>query len=373
MQGFSELLCIDGSGSKNTRTAARKTPIYSFSWKSRVVSRVCTRDRTPLNVFREACAIASPDDKLLIGADLPIGLPVEPCDVYGDESPPIFLKWLEQTSDRVDGNSWRSTLIASGVKERSKSRPFVEVKSEESIGEWAGKRRCDQVSNGSSIYVLGNSAKQVGKSSLQFWLEVMQPLREEFKSKVAVWPFESIESASIVIGECYPRLCQQAMYGSVVSKTDAQSVVSSLYAVKEKVSSELEVEFRTWLHAASSEDEFDMFTTVVSLALSQLSGQDVFACPDASNVLTLEGWMLGLAADEKPVSRKKKRRKSVRQSDAKKIPCPIPGCEHIFYGGRGGWDPHVASLKNHNSWRQDLRTGKERMNAFKEEFPDFFE
>jgi len=52
--------------------------------------------------------------------------------------------------------------------------------------------------------------------------------------------------------------------------------------------------------------------------------------------------------------------------------CPIPRCSHVFRNSRGGWDSHVASLKQHPNWHPNIHDGIERKQLFKEEFSNWF-
>jgi hypothetical protein len=54
------------------------------------------------------------------------------------------------------------------------------------------------------------------------------------------------------------------------------------------------------------------------------------------------------------------------------LACPIPGCAHVFKGGRGGWDAHVASWRVHPSWMPDERDVQRRKELFRRAFPAFF-
>lgn len=54
------------------------------------------------------------------------------------------------------------------------------------------------------------------------------------------------------------------------------------------------------------------------------------------------------------------------------FPCPIPGCDKVFQGSRGGWDSHVGSLRSHPEWYRDLLSPDERKRQFEREFPEFF-
>ena len=51
---------------------------------------------------------------------------------------------------------------------------------------------------------------------------------------------------------------------------------------------------------------------------------------------------------------------------------PIPKCTKRFIGGRGGWDGHAGSLKNHPDWHPAVSCQKDRVQLFRVEFPWFF-
>lgn len=59
-------------------------------------------------------------------------------------------------------------------------------------------------------------------------------------------------------------------------------------------------------------------------------------------------------------------------SGAKEFTRPIPGCNTVFRGSRGGWDGHVGSLRLHPSWRPELADPEGRRHQFRIEFPEFF-
>ncbi|WP_417735654.1 hypothetical protein [Rosistilla oblonga] len=136
-------------------------------------------------------------------------------------------------------------------------------------------------------------------------------------------------------------------------------------------------------------DDHDASETCLAVRAADKSGKleelmQLSTTRQASLRVLKEGWILGMdphdienamERTEMPNTRPGRRRRtnSMAERSYREFPCPIEGCPHVFQGSRGGWDPHVASLKNHKDWRQDLRTGKERMDAFKKDFPEFFE
>ena len=54
-------------------------------------------------------------------------------------------------------------------------------------------------------------------------------------------------------------------------------------------------------------------------------------------------------------------------------PCPIPGCEHVFQGSRGGWDAHVGALGKHPDWYSEIEDPDKRKRRFEAEYSWWFE
>ena len=94
----------------------------------------------------------------------------------------------------------------------------------------------------------------------------MMPIRAALPGKTAVWPFDDHTDASVVFAECYPALCQRMVFGAGVSKRNAVAVAKSLGELAADPQTRSMAGIDTWIHAASSEDEFDMFVTTLALA-----------------------------------------------------------------------------------------------------------
>ena len=292
---ITQVFSIDGSGDKNRKTAELKRPIYRWDARTNQISRVPSiAGQTALDVFSAAIDQLAADESILIAADLPIGIPSKPGDVYQYLDPPTFLNWLDSIADRCRDNEWRESMIAKGVANRSATQPFVSLLKGDQRGGWDGKRRCDIAANAESIYCVDHGPKQVGKSALQFWWDVMIPIREAYPGRTAVWPMEDTSSASVIFAECYPALCQRIIFGGNVSKRNALAVATSLKALAADPITRSMAEIDTWIHAASSEDEFDMFITSLAIARSALDDRDFLAYPDDDSIRKLEGWILGL-------------------------------------------------------------------------------
>ncbi|KAA1262590.1 hypothetical protein LF1_51570 [Rubripirellula obstinata] len=300
---LTKVFAIDGSGDKNRKTAELKRPIYQWSVATNQISRVpVVAGQNALNVFVDAIDGLGDDEAILIAADLPIGIPVEPSDVYASSDPPTFLGWLDGIADRCRDNAWRESMIAKGVANRSPDQPFVSLGKGDQRGGWDGKRQCDLAAKAESIYCVDHGPKQVGKSALQFWWDVMMPIRAAYPGQTAVWPMEDTQSASVIFAECYPALCQRMVFGGNVSKRNALAVATSLNRLSADPDTRSMAKTETWIHAASSEDEFDMFVTALAIARMVASGRDLLAHPDDEAIRNLEGWILGQSFDDETKS-----------------------------------------------------------------------
>ncbi len=65
-------------------------------------------------------------------------------------------------------------------------------------------------------------------------------------------------------------------------------------------------------------------------------------------------------------------RSEKNKAEDKEYPCPIPGCQKVFNGSRGGWDAHIGSLKKHPEWHPEIDDPEGRKARFKAEFTDWF-
>jgi hypothetical protein len=53
--------------------------------------------------------------------------------------------------------------------------------------------------------------------------------------------------------------------------------------------------------------------------------------------------------------------------------CPIPECQKLFIGSRGGWDGHVGAFRMHPNWHPHITDHGDRLEAFRTEYPEFFD
>ncbi len=293
MQTFSQIFCIDGSGNRAQKSADLKRPIYQVETAERKVSRIQLNGQSAFSYFKMQCNTVSHTNRILIAADVVIGLPAQPEPPWGGSN--TFPEWLEATQARIGQSEWREELIANGLEEKSADRPFVKVKKglKKLI---AYKRLCDTVTSGESVYCIDSGPKQVGRASLQFWFEVLMPLKREFQDLVAIWPFESFKDKPIVVAECYPTASQANLELPRNIKRNAPKVVDAILSLKSRRENYIDVSESTWLHAVSSEDEFDTFTTAFEFA-NRGEIEDLMWHPVGDEfefIERREGWMLGL-------------------------------------------------------------------------------
>lgn len=277
MERFATVLCVDGSASKKS-----KRPVYRFRRNaSPQIDRFRHADGV-LAVLESKQNMALPRP-LLITVDVPIGLPAGyPCvwKEFGG-----FLPWLDERRE----DEWKSMVVDSVAKQTPQS-PFVVCRKDEK--KLAGQfplRLCEARTRGESLYWCVGG-KQVGKAALQFWRDTLLPLRKGLGSELAVWPFEPICGKSVVVAECYPAMLHQATWGKRVTKTSPTDVVDVLFS---RFEDEVGLcDHKTWLHAASSEDEFDIFTTAVAVASQGGITGELLMAPEVAK--PVEGWMLML-------------------------------------------------------------------------------
>ena len=308
MANIKTVFCVDGSGNKNRQEADLKRPVYRLDVQTGRITRPLLQGKeTTHEFFERQVDSADISEPILIAADLPIGLPTSRQGVYETVKAHGFLQWLEVTNRRmVDSNQqWRTGLIADSVSARTDLKPFVSIGKGDKAADVSEKRMCDVASGGESVYCVDHGGKQVGKAAMQFWFEVLLPLRDKYSSDLGVWPFESIENKPIVVGECYPAECQRVVYSDKISKRNPLKVAGALHSLLEDDGTVRGVSTATLIHAASSEDEFDMFTTAFAYRLWLKDGRDPFWHPEDCE--QMEGWMLGLDRTE-PLAPKKKSR-----------------------------------------------------------------
>ena len=117
-----------------------------------------------------------------------------------------------------------------------------------------------------------------------------------------------------------------------------------------------------WAHQKSSSfSSGDAYRALDSV--SRLLG--AIAAPQASEAENMKA-ELGRLIYAQPLRSEK------YKAGGKEYPCPIPGCQKVFSGSRGGWDAHIVSLEKHPKWHPEIDDPRERKARFKTEFSGWF-
>ena len=91
------MFCIDGSGNMDQKAADQKRPIYRLDVADGRISRpILAGGESAFQFFARQINNGAVPKPILIAADLPIGLPSQPSDVYetcrGNSGPTVFLQ-----------------------------------------------------------------------------------------------------------------------------------------------------------------------------------------------------------------------------------------------------------------------------------------
>lgn len=279
---FDQIYAVDGSGA--VRGAKRKRPVYRLTPASGAITW-CDAPSGLLSFIREN-ALGGRSGSALLVVDVPIGLPEGFAEVYAGHG--SFADWLLAQRSRT-----RASFVNKAVSQQHAAAPFVDFagKGDKSRGRFP-LRRCDVISGAESVYWCVGG-RQVGKAALQFWFDVLIPLLIEHRTDVAVWPFEDLSRARLVIAECYPALLTKRVWGRRVVKSNPSDVAE---AIARSDDARDGTEERTRLHAAASEDDFDALSVCLALRSALRDGTDILAAPDCAR--PHEGWIVLLDDSE---------------------------------------------------------------------------
>ena len=140
------------------------------------------------------------------------------------------------------------------------------------------------------------------------------------------------------------------VFRNVLSPED-RNLVHELYGQRNK-----------WAHqkssSFSSDDAYRALDSVSRLLGAIAAPQTV----EAENMKT----ELGRLIYAQPIHSEK------NKAEDKDYSCPIPGCQKVFNGSRGGWDAHIASPKKHPEWHPEIDDPRDRKARFKTEFSSWF-
>ena len=187
--------------------------------------------------------------------------------------------------------------------------------------------------------------------------QLMNAYGEEAHSRAGQFrgPEHRLANTPVTQWDAYPllKLMKETwhdVFRNVLSPED-RNLVHELYGQRNK-----------WAHQKSSSfSSGDAYRALDSV--SRLLG--AIAAPQASEAENMKA-ELGRLIYAQPVRSEK------YKAGGKEYPCPIPGCQKVFSGSRGGWDAHIASLEKHPKWHPEIDDPYDRKARFKTEFSGWF-
>jgi hypothetical protein len=344
---------------------------------------------------------------VLVGFDVPFGVPhsyfSSARTVLGWGPLDTFVDFLHSASRTP--NFFESTSSADNWRVE---QPFFAVPSGEgSLAAFRNAaarqgvellRRVDRATKAKSLFITSGIPGSVGSAAASLWQEIAR-LREKGR-KFRMWPFEGdigalLRNNPITFAEVYPRAAYSTalLEGSpthrpplALAKTDANVRYSAIETLMNSSWVRLhEVRIENLDEARMSEDDFDACVTAAALLRCQLEALPLY--PD-DFIDRIEGGILGTGGvnlflkersslqSHRPATLlafpKAPARKTAGPCEGDVFRCPIEGCGKVYRGTRGGWDAHVASIRNHPHWSPDLSSPADRKARFKIEFPEFF-
>lgn len=274
----------------------------------------------PRNLLKNLCKDV--EAKVFIGFDFPIGVPLAYAKLLDITS---FLELLESA-----GKDRLSTFfdVAENASDISPFRPFYPRRpggtSRSHLVDGLGVssyhdllRHCDHATDlrGAACAIFWTlGGQQAGKAAISGWKEVLQPALADPCTDVAIWPFdgdlqELLSTRQIVVAETYPaEAAIQAGIGAPGrgwSKRSVKDRINKAKAILEyadrigvSLSDELRMEIDQGFGIEKhGEDRFDA-TIGLLLMIDVMKGFVPPGTPPASEVRTIEGWILGQKTDQ---------------------------------------------------------------------------
>lgn len=390
--------------------APRDTPIISVDWSKATTKRalytgiqsssgweVC-RPEPPesgwqLDLILELAdqVVQSTGRAPLVAIDAVLGLP----ERFGDRT-----RWLAFTSALrgfSEGRALDAVVETPGAW--SAETPFFAVGKGRGgltrfIDEAGGRaqifRQVERCCKASPAFAARGIPGAVGSGTMSLWREVVDAWAGP-ERRFRIWPFEVElnglgETKLPVLAESYPRAC----YGIALAD-ELPTSFRTLAKTKPNVRndavdellrcdwiSELNVSLPGVDQARSSEDDFDAFfqaTALVRLIETETPLASHLVDPRWEGGILGTGGIQGLQVGPRRLQRRSSSPRASHgpRTAARAYVCPIPGCEKIFRSGRGGWDAHVASMRQHPDWRVDLVDPVERKRTFRVDFSSWFD
>ena len=269
------------------------------------------------------------------------------------------------------------------------------------------RREVDALTNATPVFIAAGIPGAMGTAARQLWRELSEALTLPSRD-FGVWPFEGtlqevLETHGLAVGELLPHAAlaialldeppaeRPRLYLAKAYAEDRARALTQLQAAR--WTQPLRIDDEGLAHAGSSPEAFAALMSAAALLRCTLEGTALSALEHEDSVA--EGGLLGSGSVNLSLHLRPFRARAPRlpalsrlpraalqarplppRPNPKRIPkgqtCPIPGCDHRFMIGRGGWDAHVSTLRRHHDWAPELQDAQARMRRFREEFPDFF-
>ena len=359
----------------------------------------CIRKAEPLAASWNVDAVLklakhlSRDAPVLIGVDVVLGVSQgywqRVLEGYRLEAPKTFVDWLRKLDPfgeffgtAVRPDQWRV------------DRPWFNVpKGVGGLTSFTSKvdgkmlRKIDDATGANPVFAVSGIPGTVGSGTREFWKELIPQLSGG--GDLALWPFEGdlrslFTRHAVVLCETYPALAYAAaladdlptpqISNSKTKRVWREDVCDRLMQVEWVRANRIELGDLGALR--ENEDDFDAHLTAAA-ALRCLNDGIEIARPEwieteAEGSMLIAGVVDPSGGTARTVSGS--RGGPVRRADQVVVyRCPIPGCDKVFIGSRGGWDTHVGSVRLHPAWKSSVGDPKMRKRLFREEFGDWFE
>jgi hypothetical protein len=274
----------------------------------------------PQTLLSRLRAQAGPDGAVLLGVDLPIGLPLAHARQAGVED---FVAWLPRLGQGV----WRDFYrVAESHEEISLHRPFypyrpggtkqahlLQALNVATVDDL--RRRCDKAQSGGRqaaaalFWTMG--AQQVGKAAISGWRDLLAPGLA--RGEIHLWPFqgalaELLQPRHTVVAETYPAECyrhigvsfsaprQGARSGKRVQEERARNREALLQWANTAgvdLAPQLRAEIADGFgDSRNGEDRFDAVVGLFGL-LNIVLGRWPAGDPTDPAIRRVEGWILG--------------------------------------------------------------------------------
>lgn len=204
---FQEFIAVDWSGAKGPRLPGLQlASCRPGRGMPRLVRRTPSWTRT--GVMEYVVQRAKEHGPILTGFDFGFAYPYHDCDAYfpGHASSPDDVRTLWSVIDQLAGDT-PDLYGATAARPPSPLAPFFNVHNNR--GRWFSNRRLRVTERACpvrpSCMFNGVGPASVGVGSLA-GMRMLHRLSQRHDLRVAVWPFDPIERADLVIVEIFPRL-----------------------------------------------------------------------------------------------------------------------------------------------------------------------